>query len=83
MGLNSTLSSYSQRRSEKQRGGGGGGGNLGFPGSRLVSVDLDPRGHPTQGQNGPFQLLLFCEFMYVPSSLPTYQAVVIQQFSIG
>ena len=36
MGLNSTLSSYSQSKSEKK-----GGGHLGLRGNRLVLADLD------------------------------------------
>ena len=54
MGLDSTLSSYSQSRSEKK------GGNLGLPDNRLVLADLDLWGHLTLGQNGPSQ---FCSFM--------------------
>ena len=56
MGLNSTLSSYSQSRSEK----GGGGGNLGLPGNRLVLADLDLFGSSDPRSNGPSQ---FCSFM--------------------
>ena len=54
MGLNSTLSSYSQSRSEKK----GGATFLGLPGNRLVLADLELWGHLTQGQNGPSQFVL-------------------------
>ena len=67
MGLNSTLSSYSQSRSEKK--GGGGGVNLGLPVNRLVLADLDLSGHRTLGQNGPYQ---FCSFMSSCMSLAAY-----------
>ena len=49
LGLNSTLSSYSQSRSEKK----GGGGNLSrLPGNQLVLAYLDLWGHVTLGQLG-------------------------------
>ena len=65
MGLNSTLASYSQSRSEKR----GGGGYLGLPDNRLVLADLDLWGHLTRGQNGPSQL---CSFMSSCMSLAAY-----------
>ena len=66
MGLNSTLSSYSQSRSEKQ---GGGGGNLGLPVNRLVLADLDLSGQLTLRQYAPYQ---FCSFMSSCMSLAAY-----------
>ena len=35
------------------------------------------------GQNGLFSVLFFYEFIHVPSSLPAFQVVVIQQLSFG
>ena len=64
MGLNSTLSSYSQSRSEEK-----GGGNLGLLVNRLVLADLDLAGHLTLGQNGPYQV---CSFMSSCMSLAAY-----------
>ena len=55
MGLNSTLTSYSQSRSEKK-----GGGNIGrLPGNRLVIADLDLTGFSDPRSNWAFTVL-FC-----------------------
>ena len=74
MGLNSTLSSYSQRKSEKK-----GRGNLGrLPGNWLVSADLDLWGSSDPRSTGPSQF-----FLFMSSTESAYQVVVIQQLSIG
>ena len=77
MGLNSALSTYSQVFLRK------GGGELGLPVNRSVLTYLDLWGHLTLGQIWAFQFCFFYEFTHVPSSLPAFQAVVIQQLSIG
>ena len=66
-----------------EQSGKKGGGDLGLPSNQLVLADLDLWGHLILGQIWACQFCSFYEFTHVPSSLPTFQAVVIQQLSIG
>ena len=55
MGLNSTLSSFSQNRSGKK------GGNVGsFPGNRLLATDHDLTGFSDPRSNWAFSDLVVC-----------------------
>ena len=74
MGLNSTLSSYSQSRSKKK----GGGGNVGrLPGNWLVSADLDLTGFSDPRSNWAFPVLvLFMSSLESLVTYPSYSAIV-------
>ena len=79
MGLNSNFFSYSQCRSWEKTGD-----NVSIlPGNQLMVTDHDLTGFSDPRSNRAFSVWFVYEFTGVPSILPAYQVVVIQQLSIG